>query len=432
MINGSEADNYTEIALLLSCSRVTIDSKHADRIKALSENNIDWNYLLKLAARHGLAPLLFHHLNSVCPEAVPAPVLSGLKNHFNANLGYNRFLTGELLRLLNLFENHGIHAVPFKGPVLAFSVYGDLALREFLDLDIMIRKQDFSKAKDLLISQGYLPIYRLNYSQEMASIELQRQFHFRQEKNGVNLEIFWEFTSKGLSFPVNLRHLWDRLEKVSFFGTEISTFSPEDLLHILCFHGYKHAWESLDWICDIAGLIQTHQEMDWKRVMEVPVRVDSERTLFLGLYLAKDLLSINLPEYVWQKVQSDAKVKPLTWMVYKDLFSERNSSIEIFKRSLFHLRSIETFWKRFQYCYYLAIPPSSVEFEILELPPSLFFLYYLFRPFRLLGKYSIGLWINLLFTPEVSVTKEKLYDKPYPGFDTPAHPRSQGSNRLKQ
>jgi len=37
-----------------------------------------------------------------------------------------------LLKLLDLFENHGIPAVPFKGPVLASSIYGDLSLRQFL------------------------------------------------------------------------------------------------------------------------------------------------------------------------------------------------------------------------------------------------------------------------------------------------------------
>jgi len=380
--------------------------------------------LLRIAGRHGLMPLLYHRLNSICPEAVPGTVLRGLKNDFNANLGYNRFLTGELLKLLSLFENHGIRAVAFKGPVLASSVYGDLSLREFSDLDIMICKQEFKKVQDLLLSHGYLPIYRLNNAQEATSIRLGCQYHFRHEKNGVNLEIFWELTPKGLSFPADLRHLWNRLETVSFFGNEILAFSPEDLLHILCFHGYKHAWEALEWICDIAGLIQIHQEIDWKRVMEEAARVDSERTLFLGLYLANTLLDINLPDYIWEKVQSDAKIKSLAWMIYKHLFSERNGSLGILERSLFHLRSIKPSWKQLQYCYYLAIPPSLVEFEILKLPSSLFFLYYPFRSLRLLGKYSVGLWINSLLASNVSITQEKVYGKSYEELNPPAHSRS--------
>jgi len=405
-MNPLGAGTRPEITLLLSSSRVTIDPKHAHRIRELSQNNIDWDYLLSLAGRHGLMPLLFHRLNSICHEAVPSSILSRLKNHFNANLGYNRFLTGELLKLLNLFENHGIPAVPFKGPVLASSIYGDLSLRQFSDLDILIHKQEFNKVKGLLLSHGYLPIYQLNNPQEAASIRLRGQFHFRQEKTGVDLEMFWEFGPKGLSFPVNLHHLWKRLEKVSFFGKEILAFSPEDLLHILCFHGYKHAWEGLGWICDVAGLIRNHREMDWNLVIEEASRLGTERILFLGLYLAKNLLDIDLPDYVLQKVQSDTKIKSLAWMVYRHLFSGRNGSLGNVERSFLHLRSLKTLWKRFQYFYYVAIPPSFVEFEILKLPSSLFFLYYLIRPFRLLGKYSVSRLINSFPVATASISKE--------------------------
>ncbi|MFX0202085.1 MAG: nucleotidyltransferase family protein, partial [Candidatus Hodarchaeota archaeon] len=165
-MNPLRAVTRPEIGLLLSYSHPRIDSKHAERIKELCQNNMDWDYLLRLADRHGLMPLLFHRLNSICPEAVPGSILSRLKNHFNANLGYNRFLTGELLKLLSLFENHGILAVPFKGPVLASSVYGDLSLREFSDLDILIHKGDFMNVKNLLLSEGYVSVDGLNATQE--------------------------------------------------------------------------------------------------------------------------------------------------------------------------------------------------------------------------------------------------------------------------
>ena len=432
MTNPLGAGSRPEIDLLLSCSRATIDSKHAQRIKELSQNNIDWNHLLSLAGRHGLMPLLFHHLNSICPEGVPGPILGRLENHFNANLGYNRFLTGELLKLLILFEDHGIPAVPFKGPVLASSIYGDLSLRQFSDLDVLINKQEFNKVKGLLLSHGYVPIYRLNNPQEAASIRLGCQFHFRQEKTGVDLEIFWEFGPKELSFPVNLHHLWKHLERVSFFGKEIFAFSPEDLLHILCFHGYKHGWEGLGWICDVAGLIRIHDRMDWDLVLEEAHRLGSERILFLGLYLGKNLLEVTLPGKVCQQIKSDTKIEMLAQKIYKHLFKGTQGSPGILEKSFFHLRSIKTFRKRFQYCYYLTIPPSFVEFESLKLSPSLFFLYYLFRPFRLLGKYSVGRLINSLLASEVSVTKEKVYDKSQPEYDPPAYPRSQDPHRFKQ
>ena len=390
-------DTPSEIDILLSCARPQITPERAATIREVLQNGIDWEYLFRVAGRHGLMPLLYYQLNAICPESVPAALLNRLKTRFHANLAYNLFLTAELLKLLSLFENHGIPAVPFKGPVLASSVYGNISLREFSDLDILIHKKDLKRAKDLLLSHDYLPIYRLSNPQEAAFIGLGCQFHFRHKKTGINLEMFWEFGPKGLSFPVNLHHLWNRLKKVSFSGKEILAFSPEDLLHILCFHGYKHGWEELRWICDVAALIRSHREMDWNLVIEEAHTLGTERILFLGLYLAKNLLHIDLPDDVWQKAQSDTKMKSLTRMVYKDLFSERNGLLGFLEKFLFHLRSIKTSRDRFLYCYFLMIPPRFDEFMFLKLPPSLFFLYYLIRPFRLLGKHSVGRLIHSFF-----------------------------------
>ncbi len=62
---------------------------------------------------------------------------------------------GELQRILDIFKSHGITAIPYKGPVLAIQAYGNLAFREFGDLDIFIQKQDFLKVKELLLDNGY-------------------------------------------------------------------------------------------------------------------------------------------------------------------------------------------------------------------------------------------------------------------------------------
>jgi hypothetical protein len=404
-MNPLRVGTRPEIALLLSCSRVTVDSRHAQRIKELSRNNIDWNDLLGLAERHGLLPLLFHHLNSIYPEAVPGPVLSKLQDHFNANLGHNRFFTGEMLRVLNLFENQGILAVPFKGPVLASSVYGDLSLRQFSDLDIMIPEQHVLKAKELLLSQRYLPLLKLSPVQERAYIQSEYEYNFTHERTGVRAEIHWKCFPWELPFSLTLKELGRRLKRVRIMDREVLTFSPEDLLLILCIHGYKHCWESLGLICDVGGLIHIDQEMDWDLLLEEAHRYGSERILFLGLYLAKDLLEANLPDKVCQRIEADATLEILAHKVCTPLFKE-NGLLGAPERFFFHLRSIKTFWDRVLYCYFLMVPPYFADFLVLKLPSALFFLYYLIRPLRLLGKHSVGRLMNSLMPAEMSETKE--------------------------
>ena len=145
---------HPEAELLLWCARTCINSE-AEQIKALLKENINWDYLLRTALWHGVAALLYCSLNATCPEAVPKAILDQLRDYFHNLARRNLFLTRELLKLLNLFQAHEIPAIPYKGPVLAASAYGNLALRQFCDLDILIHKQDALRVKSLLLNQGY-------------------------------------------------------------------------------------------------------------------------------------------------------------------------------------------------------------------------------------------------------------------------------------
>jgi Uncharacterised nucleotidyltransferase len=91
----------------------------------------------------------------ICWKVIPKSGQAELQSNFLANVQNSFFLTAELLKLLALFETHSISAVPFKGPILAASVYGNLSLRQFGDLDIFVHKEDIARAARLLVSQGY-------------------------------------------------------------------------------------------------------------------------------------------------------------------------------------------------------------------------------------------------------------------------------------
>lgn len=390
-VKGPLADIRPEAELLLCCARTRMDPARAGRVKALLQKDIDWTYLLRTARAHGMMPLLYWHLNATCPEAVPKTTLDQLRDHFHANARRNLFLTRELLGLLEMFEAYGISAVPFKGPVLTVALYGNLALRQFSDLDILIHKQDVTRAKTLLISQGYRADLHLTGVQETAYIHSHYDYDFHRQDGEFFLEIHWAVVPRYFSFALDSEHLWQHLEPLSLGGKEVLTLSPEDLFLSLCVHGAKHCWERLGWICDIAELIRVFQGINWGRIMEQANILGCERMLFLGLFLASDLLGTVLPEEVWQKVQSDPKVKSLAAQVRAQLFQDASGPPGILANSLFHLRARERLGDRVRYCLGFAMTPTAGDLALLPLPAALFPLYYLLRPIRLAGKYGLKL-----------------------------------------
>jgi hypothetical protein len=205
------------------------------------------------------------------------------------------------------------------------------------------------------------------------------------------VELHWEIMPRRLSFPLDTEALWERLESITLGGKVIPTFSPEDLLLILCAHGSKHLWERLAWIRDVSGLIQAHQGMDWERVMQQAGVLGGGRMLSLGLLLARDLLGAALPEKISQRVQADAVAVALAADVRERRLWGGDGAPGIFERSMFHpfrLRMRERLRDRVRYCIRTAMIPGEADWEFLSLPPLFSPLYYVLRPVRLARKYG--------------------------------------------
>jgi hypothetical protein len=384
-----------EIELLLCCARTKVNSKTAAQIKTLVEQEINWNYLLEIASAHELIALLYHNLNTICPEVVPPAILNQLKNYFETTAQKNLLITAELLKILNLFKTNNIVAIPFKGATLAAFIYGNLAFRQFCDLDILVDERDVPKITELLVSIGYqLPApldaakeqSYFQYKQFLESKEFQKKYDFIHGKKKIAIDLQWSLTENRISrfFPVDLKHFQKNAKLVSLGGVEVLQFSSEDMLLYLCFHGSKHCWTSLKWICDVAELIQSQPEINWERVQQQARKWGCDRMLYLGLLLARDLLEINLPEQLNQTIETDKISKVLAEQVKKNLFVKQLTETE---KYLFIFRSRKGLLDKFHYLFHILFTPTAKEWHFLPLPQSLSFLYYFIRPLRLLLEY---------------------------------------------
>jgi hypothetical protein len=187
-------------------------------------------------------------------------------------------------------------------------------------LDILVPKQDALLAKKLLLSQGYRPQHQLPVAYEALFRHLHQSYDLMREDDQVIVELHWNVISWPMFFSSNTAFLWEHLENVSVANMTVRNFAPEDALPILCVHGAKHYWERLGWICDIAELIGTYPEIDWKRVMEQASRLGGIRMLYLGLYLAQSLLGAAVPEEIRRTTRFDPVVPALAARVRLRLF----------------------------------------------------------------------------------------------------------------
>jgi len=376
-----------EHELLLCCARTTAAPQVVARQRELAATNVDWEYLFLLARRHAVVPLLYLQLERHASDLVPHETLRKLKQNYLENSARNTVLTAELCRLLSLFADSGIEAIPYKGPILGFFAYENPALRRFVDLDVIVKKTDVLKAREILLSEGYAPARSLSLTQQELLLRTQHNMQFSRDNHRLIVELHWEVAPHLFASSVNADKLWENLVTFDINGTEVKALCAEDLLFSLCVHGSRHLWERLSWICDVAELIM-RRNFNWTSLLDRAANADIDRMFLLGPFLAEKLLEAPLPDEVKQRFESDQRLESLAENVIEHLFNGTThvpaTSREIFK---YNIQVRKTLGARARYLVYMFLPTDS-DLSARTLPTSLSFAYYLMRPFRLLFKTS--------------------------------------------
>jgi len=373
-----------ETEMLLCSANVNLDAGGTERLRALACARPDWERLLQMALAHRTMPLVYKHLSTACPDVVPAPFMARLHDHFYLNAMRNEALKEELCGLLRLLALRDIAAVPYKGPVLALCAYGDLSLRQFNDLDVMVRPQDVRRAAPLLRERGYEQQWHLSPAQEAAYLRSDCEMLFARDQGGLFVDLHWALVRRCFSVRTDYERLWRRLQPVSLGGCQAQTFAPEDLLTILCVHAGKDLWERLIWVADVAQLLATHADLDWTRIFKEATASGARRMLLLGLFLAHDLLGAKLPAEVLRQVEAEPAVKALAARVRRRLSENGSASRSPLAEFLFHFRLHEGLRAKCSFAFRFATTTNPADWAAVRLPDPLFFLYYFLRPLRLL------------------------------------------------
>lgn len=365
--------------LLLSVGpeqKTDISSRHLEQV--------DWNYLYLLARRHSLLPLVYSSLQESA-ELIPPDQFRRFQQAYQENVARNVLLTAEMKRLIKLLGEKGIEAIPYKGPALAVFAYGDVSLRRFVDLDIMVRKEDVDRGIESLLNDGYQISKELTDEQRALLLRTQHNLQFRRHNGQLIVELHWEVASHHFADSVQAEELWRGLSNIELSGTKLKTMSVNDLLFSLTVHGSRHCWERLLWLCDIAWLVSRH-EPDWELLMARAKKTNNDRMFLLGLYLCVKLFQMRVPEFVETDLKEDIQLEKLSVTIVEGLFSgvthKPATPMEIFKYNL----NIRKTWASRAHYFRHMLEPTDGDIHALALPKHFAFAYYLTRPFRLIFK----------------------------------------------
>lgn len=305
----------------------------------------------------------------------------------------------ELSRLLKQFQEAQIPVIPFKGPLLAQELYGDVTMRNSCDLDILVEPGDLSRASQCLQSLGYEPrrtVWDTTAKRQDFYQRRNPQIHRVFTGNGITVELHWRICYR---FAVPFGDIQDSGRQGKLFSQSATLLGQEENLCYLITHGAGHGFRQLRWLLEIHTLLSRADFAVSSLYAKMKQR-GVAMLLLEALLLLYRLPGFEMPEKLiilaeetplltlerweeqtvlsWRSSENKevSNAKNLVNAVYPLL--QRNTPEEgldgrIYKRLLPVLGERPSFLLT-------LLGPTRDDLEQVDLPDNLFFLYYLLRP----------------------------------------------------
>jgi hypothetical protein len=304
-----------EDRLLLYCCRKHTGLKNRNKIIEGLRNNIDWDLFVRKAKENGISAIVYSKLNEFKKDRthIPSFVFKKLKKVYYLNATQNSLIFEELGKVLKIFSNAALQVIVLKGAVLAEKIYGNLALRPMMDVDLLVKKEDLFCLDGQMKILGYRPSDISVEDIDFSSGYLTTLDYRSLSPNSPSFHVHWHFVNSTIpneSYIKNIKieDIWRDAEKTKIADVETLVMAPHHLLIHLSEHALRvtHSLSKLSFFCDIDEVVNSYQErLDWERLIKESHKFNLNRMVYLSLYFTAKFLKTKTPENVLLRLQPE-------------------------------------------------------------------------------------------------------------------------------
>ncbi|HEV2130148.1 MAG TPA: nucleotidyltransferase family protein, partial [Longimicrobiaceae bacterium] len=304
---------------LLGLLRDPPDGALSERLAHLTE--AEWDRLAAEALRHYAAPLLYHRLRRVAPALPAVRGIEALRHEYVQNALRNIRVYAALSEVVSALEAARIPVIALKGAHLAAVVYGEPALRPMHDLDLLVRREDRSRAEDRLLQLGYRP---MEYAREWTDYDAHHHSRPLFRDGATTVEIHSAIVPPTCPIRIDLEGLWGRARYAQLGDVRTLVLGPEDLILHLCLHAsYSHHFQiPLLSLYDIAAVLRHHsKEIDWPRLVSMADASGTGPVVYCTLRLVQATLGAELDAPSFESFVHDGTAEGVTDAILDEILS---------------------------------------------------------------------------------------------------------------
>ena len=373
-----------EKKLILGSVKIQPTRQELDMLDALLTQVTDWEYVGKHIVDRGIGPLLFKKLALLNnKDLIPEQLVVRLQQSYYLTMSRNILMYNVFSQVVDAFTQHEIQIIALKGIYLSESMYKDIALRQFSDIDLLVKEEDGEKCISLLYQMGYTA-YDSQERDIVVKTKAEAIHYTPMVKDGVSIELHTRLNRKKESYNLDITSLWQNARPVTINKSELYSLDSYDLLIHLCTHADKHFVEGkIQFTCfnDITNCIESYKRAsDWKELTDRCLQYRCEEIVFKYIMLVYKYMHANVPDEI-----SEQHTSLLTEKDEQLFINYLSGEFEEFTAVPFHFKNIselDSLSDKAKYILAVLFPDKSFMIKSYHIKiPSLYLLYYPYRWF---------------------------------------------------
>lgn len=371
-----------EDQLILWSVKIEPSTEELKKIDILLAQISDWDYLIKTIVDRGIAPLLYTKLPKLSnANLLPKAAATKLQQAYLITFSRSTVLYEHFRMVANAFAKFNIPIIALKGVYLSENLYQDIGLRQFSDIDLLVKPEDGTKAIAVLSDMGYKPMsFKVS---EFVKKNTEVIHYDPMIYNGVSIELHTKLHKDREVYHVNQEHIWQNKMSVTINKIPAYSLGINDLLIHLCIHLDKHfISESVQFTCfnDITNYLEEFsKQIDWIEFVSLCKSYNCEKVVFKYLVLVHDYMNASMPENVYKKYSYCLTENDIN--IFLNLLGGKSANT-IVKMYLLNLNSIKGIQNKSKYVFDLLFPPKEFMVQLYKIKhPSSVLFYYPYRYF---------------------------------------------------
>ena len=293
-----------ETRAVLACAQAVIDDRRIPAALEAVAACASAERLCAVAAEHRMLGHLERMVRVHGAGVVSLDVRERLTTRQRHTAAHLLIQTGTLLEIVQGLTEQGIRAMPIKGPSWGERLYGDPALRSWGDLDLLVSRDQVTAAREFLLRAGYRDDNPFNPRLMARSSRAEGAVHLTSGDGALHLDLHWQVSPGYGARAVPAEGFLARAEPCALLGRESLGPAPDDLLTMICLHGARHRWGSVESVLGM-GMQVRDASVDWASELPAARAQGHHRRLIVGVAHACRVLGLPRPPGVQEALCDD-------------------------------------------------------------------------------------------------------------------------------